>query len=69
MRFLAFTIISKQQKKTAIINMSQIEYIVPTEIEDQFIFKLFSGDHLVVEISWGKLTRLYNLRQDIKRYV
>lgn len=69
MRFLAFTIISHEQKKTAIINMSQIEYIVPTESEDRFIFKLFSGDHLVVEISWKKLTRLYNLNQDIKRYV
>ncbi len=69
MRFLSFTIISNGTKQTAIINMSQIESICPTKEEDQFLFKMCSGDSLIIEMSWHKLTRLYNLRADIKQYV
>lgn len=69
MRFLSFVTVSNGIKKNAIINMNQIEYIVPTENEDQYIFKMISGDHLVVEIQWSKLIKLYNLRADIKRYI
>jgi hypothetical protein len=69
MRFMSFIIVVDEKKKTAIVNMSQIEYIIPTEIENRFLFKFYSGDHLIVEIDWAKLIRLYNLRQDIKQYV